>query len=51
MYAHPISFMRRMPQSKLEWQLINNFLKDKRYSHQDLRDLTEDEAHRLRIQV
>jgi hypothetical protein len=51
MFSHPISFMKRLPQSKLEWRPITDYLKEKGYSHQDLRNLTKDEAHRLRIKV
>jgi len=48
MFAYPIPIMRRMPHSELEWQLITDYLKEKGYSRQDLRNLPEDEAQRLR---
>lgn len=49
MFAYPIPIMRRMPHSELEWQLITDYLKEKGYSRQDLRNLPEDEAYQLRI--
>ena len=51
MFAYPIPIMRRMPHSELEWQLITDYLKEKGYSRNDLRNLSEDEAHRLRVEA
>lgn len=51
MFAYPIPILRRMPHSELEWQLITNFLKEKGYSRQDLKNMPEDEAHRLRVEA
>lgn len=51
MLANPIPFLRKMPHSELEWQLITDYLKLKGYSRQDLRNLSEDEAHCLRIEA
>ena len=49
MFTYPIPILRRMPHSELEWQLITNFLKEKGYSRQDLKNMPEDESHRLRV--
>jgi len=43
--------MRRMPHSKLVFQLITDYLKEKGYSRQNLMNLPKDEAHQLRIEV
>ena len=51
MFAYPIPIMRKMHHSGLEWQLITDYLKEKGYSRRDLRNLPEDEAHRLRIEA
>ena len=51
MFANPIPIMRRMPHSELEWQLITDYLKKQGYSRNDLRNLSEDEAHRLRVEA
>lgn len=51
MFAYPIPIMRKMPHSDLEWQLITDYLKDKGYSRSDLCNLSEDEAHRLRVEA
>jgi hypothetical protein len=40
-----------MPHSELEWQLITDFLKKKGYFRQALKNLPEDDAHRLRIEA
>lgn len=49
MFANPIPILRRMPHSELEWQFITDYLKEKGYSRQDLRNLPKEEAHQLRI--
>ena len=51
MFAYPIPIMRRMPHSELEWKLITDYLKEKGYSQNDLRNLPEDEAYRLRVEA
>jgi hypothetical protein len=51
MFAYPIPIMRRTPHSELEWQLITDYLKEKGYSRNDLQNLSEDEAHNLRVEA
>ena len=51
MFTHPIPIMRRMPHSELEWQLITDYLKEKGYSRNDLRNLPENEAYHLRVEA
>jgi hypothetical protein len=47
MLAYPTSSTRKLPQSELEWQLITDYLREKGYSHQDLKELPKEQAHRL----
>jgi len=49
MFTYPIPIMRRMPHSKLVFQLITDYLKEKGYSRQNLMNLPKDEAHQLRL--
>lgn len=51
MFAHPIPIMRRLPHSDLEWQFITDYLKAKGYSRQDLKNLSKDDAHHLRVEA
>ena len=51
MFAYPIPIMRRTPHSELEWQLITDYLKEKGYSRNDLRNLPDDEAYHLRVKA
>ena len=51
MYVNPIPIMRKTPHSELEWQLITDYLKERGYSRQDLHRLSDDDAHRLRVQA
>ena len=51
MFLYPIPIMNRMPHSDLEWQLITDYLKERGYSRTDLQNLSEEEAHRLRVEA
>ena len=51
MFAYPIPIMRRMPHSELEWKLITDYLNGKGYSRNDLQNLPEGEAYRLRVEA
>ena len=51
MVTHPIPIMQRMPHSELERQLINDYLREKGYSLNELKNLPEEESHRLRVEA
>jgi hypothetical protein len=51
MCGNPKPIRRSHPQSELERQLITDYLKSKGYSRQDLLNLPEEEAYRLRFEA
>jgi hypothetical protein len=49
MSVYPVPFRHQTPQSELERQLISDYLREKGYSHQDLRNLPKEQAHTLMV--